>query len=646
MSINDLFKKANKLFEQNNHIEGLKIYKDILLKYPQNVQLSEEVKKTTKKYKKIINQTITDQEISNFFDMQRQHQGLTVIKYLNTKHIKNKNDILIISLLGTFHSLEKNYDKAIYFQKKSIEKAPFEISFYQNLSVTLRQQDKNIDALSMLYFAKILSLNDKSIDFEIAKLHTLLKNYKASNFIFSNLIKDKELTKEIIHHYCMNLIDWKKESQVISFLKKIDNYNETKNLLLGLANYRLDNFETAKECFLEVIEVNKNSFVAYSHLGNCYLGLGILDKAEECQTKSLEIKPKNNIAMNNLGAFWYFTGNSEKAEKIFIESIKENTKNYEAQYFLALCQLAKSNYKEGWSNYASRWLYKNFDSFIFKTNLPKFTLDTHTKNLIIWDEQGIGDTILFLRFLKDIKPLVNKIYISIDKRLHPIIERINPEVFFYDKKEFNPNKNNFNHQIPIGDLGPLFVKNNSYFLKNKESYISSNKQKKDFLNNKFKNKNKFKCGISWVSVNRRIGTAKSLTLDDLKPILNLPDITFIDLQYNDTKKEREDFYHKSGIKITKIDDLDNFNDIDGVISLIDICDFVITISNSNAHFSGAIGKETYLLLPKGKGKLWYWTSSNNRSIWYPSVEIIEQEESGSWNKVIKTLEQKIKEKLG
>ena len=645
MSINDLFKKANKLFAQNNHIEGLKIYKDILSKYPKNVQLSEEVKKTTKKYKKIINQTITDKEISNFFDMQKQHQGLTVIKYLNAMYIKNQNDILIISLLGTFHSLEKNYDKAIYFQKKSIEKAPFEISFYQNLSVTLRQLDKNIDALSMLYFAKILSLNNKSIDFEIAKLQSLIKNYKASDSIFSNLIKDKNLTKEIIHHYCMNLIDWKKESQAISFLKKINNYTETKNLLLGLANYRLDNFETAKKCFLEAIKVNKNSFVAYSHLGNCYLGLGILDKAEECQLESLKIKPKNNIAMNNLGAFWYFTGNSEKAEKFFIESIKENTKNFEAQYFLALCQLAKSNYKEGWSNYASRWLYKNFDSFIFKTNLPKFTLDTHSKNLIIWDEQGIGDTILFLRFLKDINPLVNKIYISIDKRLYPIIKRLDPEILFYDKKEFKPDKNYFNHQIPIGDLGPLFVKNNSYFLKNKESYISSNIQKKEFLDNKFNNKNKFKCGISWVSVNRRIGTAKSLTLDVLKPILTLPDITFIDLQYNDTKKEREDFYHKSGIKIMKIDDLDNFNDIDGVVSLIDICDFVITISNSNAHFSGALGKETYLLLPKGKGKLWYWTSSNNRSIWYPSVEIIEQEEPGSWDKVIKTVEQKIKEKF-
>ena len=70
MSINDLFKKANKSFTQKNHIEGLKIYKHILSKYPQNLRLSEEVKKTTQKYKKIINQTISDKEISNFFNEQ------------------------------------------------------------------------------------------------------------------------------------------------------------------------------------------------------------------------------------------------------------------------------------------------------------------------------------------------------------------------------------------------------------------------------------------------------------------------------------------------------------------------------------------------------------------------------------------------
>ena len=94
----------------------------------------------------------------------------------------------------------------------------------------------------------------------------------------------------------------------------------------------------------------------------------------------------------------------------------------------------------------------------------------------------------------------------------------------------------------------------------------------------------------------------------------------------------------------KIKELDNFNDINGMASLIDICDFVITVSNSNAHLSGALGKETFLLLPKGKGKLWYWTSEDNKSIWYPSIQIIEQEEPGYWNEAILKLSKIIKEK--
>jgi hypothetical protein len=79
--------------------------------------------------------------------------------------------------------------------------------------------------------------------------------------------------------------------------------------------------------------------------------------------------------------------------------------------------------------------------------------------------------------------------------------------------------------------------------------------------------------------------------------------------------------------------------------LIDVCDFVITISNTNAHIAGSLGKKTFLLLPKGKGKLWYWMSEKRRSIWYPKIETIEQEEIGNWQSVIKKLQKKVKEYL-
>ena len=133
-----------------------------------------------------------------------------------------------------------------------------------------------------------------------------------------------------------------------------------------------------------------------------------------------------------------------------------------------------------------------------------------------------------------------------------------------------------------------------------------------------------------------------MSLDILKPILSLQNIKFIDLQYNDTKAEREQFFKENNISINKIEHIDNFNDIEGITSLIDACDFIITVSNTNAHISCELGKKTLLLLPKGKGRLWYWSSNKNNSLWYSSVEILEQTFPGEWEPVINKLKTKIK----
>ena len=120
-------------------------------------------------------------------------------------------------------------------------------------------------------------------------------------------------------------------------------------------------------------------------------------------------------------------------------------------------------------------------------------------------------------------------------------------------------------------------------------------------------------------------------------MLKLKDITFVDLQYGDTRKERQSFYKKYGINLIKIKEIDNYDDIEGLAALIDACDFVVTVSNTTAHIAGAIGKQTYLMLPKGKGKLWYWSKENDQSLWYKSIKIMEQKEIGQWNEVIDQL---------
>ena len=85
-----------------------------------------------------------------------------------------------------------------------------------------------------------------------------------------------------------------------------------------------------------------------------------------------------------------------------------------------------------------------------------------------------------------------------------------------------------------------------------------------------------------------------------------------------------------------------FNDIEGVSSIINACDLVITCSNVNAHLAGALNKKTFLLLPLGKGRLWNWGSTNNQSLWYPSVKIFQQENPGDWSIPVEKIRKEIK----
>ena len=105
----------------------------------------------------------------------------------------------------------------------------------------------------------------------------------------------------------------------------------------------------------------------------------------------------------------------------------------------------------------------------------------------------------------------------------------------------------------------------------------------------------------------------------MAPLLLIENLEFVSLQYGSTKDEIEFIEKSIGKKIHMVDGLDLYNDIDGLVALIDRCDFVVTTSNVTAHLTGSIGKKGIVLLPFSKGKIWYWHSGIGQSLWYPSL---------------------------
>ena len=130
----------------------------------------------------------------------------------------------------------------------------------------------------------------------------------------------------------------------------------------------------------------------------------------------------------------------------------------------------------------------------------------------------------------------------------------------------------------------------------------------------------------------------------MKAILNLKEVTFYNIQYTDVKNEIEQLYENEGIKINNVEGLDAYNDINGLVNFINGCDFTITVSNTNAHLSAALGKPTYLMLPYEAGKFWYWENEiNGTNLWYPSVIKFRQNLIGEWSHPVNNLKKYLSE---
>jgi hypothetical protein len=116
------------------------------------------------------------------------------------------------------------------------------------------------------------------------------------------------------------------------------------------------------------------------------------------------------------------------------------------------------------------------------------------------------------------------------------------------------------------------------------------------------------------------------------PLFRLKNFNFFNLQFGEVNSEIDSFNKKYDLNILQFNEINNYNDIDKLCAFIDSLDLVITIQNTTAHISGAIGKRTFLLL--SKNHRWHWGIDDNISCWYPSIRIFRQKIFDNWKDVI------------
>lgn len=394
----------------------------------------------------------------------------------------------------------------------------------------------------------------------------------------------------------------------------------------GQFSKALESYATALDQAPENIETLINAAFALESLGRPRDALKYLNHA-------IELAPDNAAAVGNRGNVLAKLNHFQDALMDFQRSQRIAPDSPMSYWNESVCRLFSGDFEGGWKLYDWGWKARQRGNRPVGLTQPSWNGIDFVNRLLVWGEQGIGDQILFCSMLDELRDRAKHIIVAVDARLLDLLNRTFPDFEFVDINTVNI-LCGADRQVAMGDLGQFFRKNWGEFPKERKRFLIPDAARMKILRKRLGKSGGPVCGFSWSSTNPRIGLFKSLDQADLSAFGAIKDVRWLDLQYGDTRQDRNQFHDRFGLNIAHFDDIDNFNDIDGLAALISACDIVVSVSNTTAHLAGALGIPTVVMLPEAAGRLWYWHHGMSSSPWYPSCNLVRQRAPGEWASVI------------
>lgn len=279
----------------------------------------------------------------------------------------------------------------------------------------------------------------------------------------------------------------------------------------------------------------------------------------------------------------------------------------------------------------------------FGSDIPHWDdTDLTEKSILVWTEQGLGEEILFSGLLSELANVAGTCTLQCSSKLTAVFERSFSKISnltVVDKECSDLNLRRFDVQTSLADLGRAFRPSLADFPDAKPYVLWDVARRADLrteLETRFGRARKF-VGISWSSANPIIGDNKSIPLEMWRPILSIPGITFVNVQYGSAAENIKDLPPELSKNIVTLDAVDLNGGLDETLALLAALDELVTCSNTTAHLAGAAGLKTNVIVPQGRGKIWYWFQAGSTNPWYQKVKVHRQNARGQWDDAIKAI---------
>lgn len=302
--------------------------------------------------------------------------------------------------------------------------------------------------------------------------------------------------------------------------------------------------------------------------------------------------------------------------------------------------LLRGEFETGWREHEWRWKSDQTSSFkekrAFRQPLWLGQESIAGKSILLYMEQGLGDTLQFCRYVKMVADLGARVILEVHKALATLVSDLEGVSQLITRGTPLPA---FDYHCPLLSL-PLAFKTTLATIPSSSRYLISDAAKVALWRTRLVGNSAPLIGLVW-SGNPIHGNDRNRSIPLADLIRHLPDkFQYVSLQKDVRDMDRTTLETNSNVwKFT--DDLDDFTD---TAALCECLDLIVSVDTSVAHLCGALGKRTWILLPFSPD--WRWLLDREDSPWYSHVKLYRQKSIGAWSEVLNRVAMDLRREFG
>jgi Flp pilus assembly protein TadD len=396
-------------------------------------------------------------------------------------------------------------------------------------------------------------------------------------------------------------------------------------LNLGAALKALGQLAEAEDCFKTCIELAPTFATAHFNLGVVQQEGKRLLEALKCFERAIELRPDYANAHGNCGSVLASLNRNSEAIESLERALALDPGNAIARHNRGLSNL-RLGHLDGaaWMDCEYRWKRPG-SAPLRHREIPAWHagLRLEGKRILLWSEQGLGDSVQFCRYANLIRDQGAEPVLEVPPVLKPLLATLQCAGTVCAQGDSLPP---CDYALPLLSL-PLVFDTRLATIPSQVPYLWAEPVKVAEWSRRLGERNgRPRIGIACSgSRGHKNDANRSIALSMFAPLCGLAQVHLLQPEL---REEDEAALHGLAIRDLRLV-LHDFSDTAAAIACMDL---IISVDTSVAHVAGALGKPVWILLPFAPD--WRWLLERHDSPWYPAARLFRQPQPGDWTHVL------------